>query len=612
MSQINISTAHKAKKTRHYLPSVTLTTSDVGSVMPINFMPVNKGDKVITTFNQVSITQPTAVKTFGAFHLKTFAFFVPAKTIWRHFEDFMVNSADSSIDIQTLDLPLWELYATLFDLAFDTDDNIPVLGTNSGNSDYARITDITSFTDVQRETYDVIIRLTPANTFYGWKFTARGRMLYKVLVGLGYEVPLRIDWGSSFVAATDYWYHKTYDALPLLAMGRVFFDYIYPSAYVQQQGFQYLFEDSGLNFGTIAHLRKLLDLFFVPMEQDFFNSLWLKPNAVATGNSISNLTADVAFAGNESGHNSLKLVSGENQTGVRQIDASNVNTLTSNALRWLESVSDFVIRNNIGGTRFHEWAKAHFGWVSNDEDSNRSVFLKSWRDILSFDGVTASSETENLLLGDRAANGNSRGGGTLKFDCKEFGFLIYIHMVVPVTDYYQGEKPWVRVKSSREEYFIPELDGVGMQPVPRSQIYSCYERWSDIAKVPPSTLNNAFGFSTRYANEYKRGCSFLNGDFRLPSRNKDKDAYHTFRDVLWNRTNLALDADFLHADNQYDRVFAVHATDDEEQSAHDKIESFFSFDTTKYSNDLSIGDSFPIFNKSGEDVSLDYQGTQLR
>lgn len=109
--------------------------------------------------------------------------------------------------------------------------------------------------------------------------------------------------------------------------------------------------------------------------------------------------------------------------------------------------------------------------------------------------------------------------------------------------------------------------------------------------------------------KYKVGYSYLNGDFRLPSRNVAAGAYHTFRNVLYGRSNLALDAQFMQADNQYDRVFAYNPLNQDE--SYDKIESLFLFDVTKYSNMLSIGDSMPIFNKSGRDVTIDNGGANF-
>lgn len=273
---------------------------------------------------------------------------------------------------------------------------------------------------------------------------------------------------------------------------------------------------------------------------------------------------------------------------------------------------DYVIRNNIGGTRFHEWMKAHFGWVSSEQDSNRSVFIKDFNSSLNFSQVVANTGTDSQLLGQTAALGQSSGSGRLKFEAKQHGYIIFVHMVVPSTAYYQGVKPWCKKLDSQFDFYTPELDSVGMEAIPRSEIFMSYDKMQDLKIADPALFNSAFGFAPRYADRLKRGNSFLNGDFRLSSRNTDLDAYHTFRDVLYNRTNLALDAQFMEADNQYNRVFAYPLTAEDAEVGRDHIESMFIFESKRYSTASSIGDSMPIFNRSGQDVSLENGGTQLK
>ena len=98
------------------------------------------------------------------------------------------------------------------------------------------------------------------------------------------------------------------------------------------------------------------------------------------------------------------------------------------------------------------------------------------------------------------------------------------------------------------------------------------------------------------------------------SRNKNLDSYHTFRDVLYNRSNLALDAQFLETDNQSQRIFAYTGETEGQgvgYAAYDKIFSFFRFDVTRYANMKSLYQSLPMFDRSGKDVSVQYEGGQL-
>lgn len=604
-TKINISTANKTKKTKFHLPTTTLTTANVAQIIPINILPAIPGDVFNVNLAEVSQSQPTVVKTFGAFHLKMFATFVPHKSVWREFENYMARDVDASLDVSPLTFSWLDLMGLLFGLNFQGDSAVSVVGSTT---DFATLSS-------SHSQFDDFSFVTNGTTSISFNLTAKGRALYKILVGLGYEIPHLVVLPSDPVQlASAPLYLKLYDALPLLSFGRFFYDWVFPSQYVTLQGFGYLFEYSGAGQTVRVWLRDLLNLFFVPMEQDFWTSLWLYPNSRGlSSNGLSSVSEVNVFSPVS---NALDGQSNVDTVRVQQSSSSNVTTFSSYALRWLEGISDYVIRNNIGGTRFHEWMKAHFGYVTNEQDSQRSQFLKMWTDSLRFSPVTSSVESGNYLLGDRVTQGNAQGQYKLKYEAKEHGFLIFGYMVVPSTDYYQGEKPWVRALGNPfDSFYVPELDSVGLEPIPRSAVYSSY----DIRDVPSggnpnsvaplSQFNGVFGFAPKYAQKYKVGYSYLNGDFRLPSRNVAAGAYHTFRNVLYGRTNLALDAQFMQADNQYDRVFAFNPLNQDEN--YDKIESLFLFDVTKYSNMLSIGDSMPIFNKSGRDVTIDNGGANI-
>lgn len=609
MAKIQISTSNRVKKNRHYLPTTTVLTQDVAQIAPINILPTTPGDVFNIDLNMVSQSVPTAVKTFGAFHLRTFAFFVPHRVVFPRFEDYIARSADSSIDTRPFNFSWYNLMREVVGISLVGSSSSPELTFISSKYVYQTTNSVCDF--------DFSSWASDDSEYTGrFNFTAKGRALMKILQGVGYEIPKKLLKQASTSEMLYAILNYEYDALPLLSFGRFFYDYVYPSSYVTQQGFGFLF-DGVAQMSVTEWLPKLLDLFFVPMEQDFFTSLWLRPNSKALGSGAQDVGSQT-FSLDSNPNNNLYVSSSPSRSdvSVRQNSTSQSDfTLSASSLRWLESISDFVIRNNIGGTRFHEWMKAHFGFVTAPEDSVRSVFLKASNDSLNFSGVVANTGTETQLLGDRAGIGNCQGSMKLKFEAKEHGFLIFASMVVPSTAYYQGTKPWCRKISSPFDFYTPELDSVDMAPVPYSAVFSSYDRAGvDELAIQPTRLNDAFGFAPRYAEKYKVGWSFLNGDFRLGSRNVGKDAYHTFRNVLYGRDaqhRLGLDAQFLQADNQYNRIYAVAPEASDMEQLQDKIESIYLFNTVKYSSQLSIGDSMPIFDKSGRDVNIENGGTQI-
>lgn len=405
-----------------------------------------------------------------------------------------------------------------------------------------------------------------------------------------------------------------------MAYARVCYDYLYPSRYVNQQGFSFLFETS-LNSAWSNqvtrrnYIEKMMDTWFVQYDQDFYTSLWSQPNSSAVGNgSVSNSPVY---------SQSLTPYS----TSSIDVDSYNPDTiihspynisLTATSLRWLTRVSDFVLRNNIGGARFREFMKSHFGYNTDNDTCDESVFIKMFSDEVKISDVTNMTSGQDMgALGELAGKAFSQGGNSFSYEAKESGFLLFVTECKPNVGYYQGNRPWARALNSRFDIYTPEFDGVGMEGVPVQAVFHAYDTYSDGDAVNPLRLKDAFGFAPRYSERYKVGHDNLFGDFRFKSRSQGLSSWHTMRNVLYGRSSglpLALDANFLHVDNQYQRIFRFigQSSDGVTYDVDDKIWTFIGFDITKYSTAKSLGNSLPFFEEEGRDVTESYLGSDVK
>lgn len=639
MANISFKTARKKSKVDFRLPSTHVTTLDVGQLRPTNIVITSPGDTFDVDFNQQSMLSPLLVPSFGSFALKTFAFFVPCRTVWDSFEDFMTNTVDSSLGAQ-ISRPRFTL-ADVINLFFNT--STPDPSVNNHNTQLiervAYIPDATATgaaAVISQQNWDISVsRWTSTNTegigFY--RFTSKGRWFMNIFRSLGYEFPNAYyigDWtsktslfGVESINYDTFYSSEYFNGLPILSFAKCLYDWVYPSAYVQQLQIGYLFHSVEQVYSW-QWLSDCMKLIFVQYEQDFFTSLWQQPQSVSSSSGAFSLPSHLDVYNSNV---SLSVNSYRNSVTVEQRngDGSQPNpssslVFTSSALRFLQSMSDFVIRNNIGGTRFREWMKAHFGFVTQEQDAHRSIFIKSWNHEVQISDVKNTSMTSASLqgigvLGEKAGEGWSRGSGHMKFEAKEHGFIIFMSMVVPHTGYYQGLAPWCRdMLSSRFNFFTPEWENLGLEAIPRKSVFNNQDLLNT-GSVPLSRGNEVFGFGPRYAEMYKIGHDYLTGDFRFRTRNTGLEAYHTFRDVLYGRSNLALDAQFLQVDNQYDRIFAyVNAPDSDPNSVNntDKFFSIFQFNVVRHAYMESVGESMPLFDKSGDSSTVNYQGSQLK
>lgn len=624
----SLKTSAQRKRNSHDNGSVHITTLDFGRLRPTYCLNVRRGDHIKINYSQFTRLAALVAPTFGSAKIRSYAFWVPLRTTWRSYKAFQSDSVDASLSTKKkpqnanyVDL----LAAYLFKNSQNTNHNFQGL-VNLDSTSFNRLSLQGSdeqnewinerFVDVSHMVtgtvtanqlpdkieellggYDQVFYDEVSHRFIAIDFTPLGIELQNTLMSLGYP------YNRSVAMGLDYYVNLT----ALVSYFRCLYDYVYPSEYVAQLGLDYLFDDYDFerisDIGQLAAVQNWLtdavNLLYTPYEQDFFNTLWHSQTAVAPNNmNTQGLPASV-----DSSDVFKKLPE----------DAQGNSLLSAQNLQWLQSVSDFVMRNNIGGTRFHEFIKAHTGWQSSMDDIERSQFLKSWTDEVNIMDVTQTSQsTESSLLGEQAGKGIAHGNGTLRFEAKEDGFIIVLSMVTPVTAYYQGVAPWCEMLSSRFELYTEEFDSVGMEAVPRSSIWCDAQHYLDSENLNP---NAVFGFTSRYANRYKRRYDRLTGMFRFRGYRGGLDSYHTFRDVMYgtDSQNFGNNAKFRQVDNQYDRIFARALAEDSAGTPYnyERFLTIFNFDVERWNTMKSISAAMPIFDKSGETVSVNYEGTQL-
>lgn len=620
--KVNIPTAIKSEKLNSQdLSFPVIQTLGVNDTRCVGCVQMEQGERLHVQLNQFSRFSPLVAPTFGDFKIKTHAFWIPTRLVWRHYLEFLDDSLDASFDDvkKPLNFSLKDIYD-----AFELGGLIEELSTWSSTANgYLKKDDGSPL-------YDLNIYHNNNQTGSSYNFTSFGRCVFSSLQALGYALPLYFCYDDVTPSSELYKYYndENYSLLPLLSFMRVFYDWIYPSQYVTQQGLGYFFLDdfvkdwySGSVFNHAGYLMAMFPLLFNPYDKSFWTSLWAKPNQVAQNTNStrgqSNLGVVRDFP-NGSGSSKISVGSHTDANANYPVDTSlvqsannMVTTISADALRWLEKVSDFVLRSNVGGTRVREFLKSHFGFVPSDVQADVSTWIRTYTDRVLVQDVTNMSAT-SAVLGEQGGKAISSGSGSLKFEASERGMIIFVTQVVPMSAYYQGIDINCRAIKSRYDLYIPDFDSVSMEGVPRSALFAQYRDYQDWNKVSPASLGDVLGFAPRDA-ERKIKRAVLSGDFLFSSRNTGLESYHTFRDVLYGRNNLAIDARFLEADNQTQRIFA-YVGDVQGSGSYDQYDKIFNemyFNVTKYSHARSLSQSLPFFDEEGKKVSLDYEGANL-
>lgn len=184
-------------------------------------------------------------------------------------------------------------------------------------------------------------------------------------------------------------------------------------------------------------------------------------------------------------------------------DISMATGQTINALRTAFQIQKLFEKDAIGGTRYIEIIKSHFGVTSPDARLQRPEYLGGNRIPINIHQVLSSAETTEAEIGATGAYSltvDAHKDFTHSFT--EHGYIIGLCVVRYDHSYQQGlERHWTR--KDRFDYYWPVLANLGNMKIRNDQIYA----------TGTSTDDEVFGYSEAWA-EYRYKPSYVTGEMR--------------------------------------------------------------------------------------------------
>lgn len=164
------------------------------------------------------------------------------------------------------------------------------------------------------------------------------------------------------------------------------------------------------------------------------------------------------------------------------------------------------------GKTYAEQIKAHFGYEVDEGRDSKVNYLGGFDsniqvgDVTQTSGTSASPEQGVSIkhagyLGRVTGKAQGSGSGHIEFDAKEHGILMCIYSLVPDMQYDATRIDPFVTKLSRGDFFLPEFENLGLQPLQSRFI-------SDIA----SQKAKFKGWQPRYS-EYKTALDINHGQF---------------------------------------------------------------------------------------------------
>lgn len=175
----------------------------------------------------------------------------------------------------------------------------------------------------------------------------------------------------------------------------------------------------------------------------------------------------------------------------------------------LQRWSEITMRS---GYRTLSLFEGHFGVSPRYEQDNHPAFLGSFDSVIQINDVTATAQTDGVKLGELAAKGVSVQNGHIRYQSNDFGILLCMYYIQPEVEYNSFGLSKHRMKCQPFDYFTPEFEDLGFEPVLGGQLNMLVGLNSMLTDQSTDFVNKVIGYAPRYA-EYKTDYDKVHGLF---------------------------------------------------------------------------------------------------
>lgn len=522
-----------------------LFTAKVGELLPCAVMEMNPGDKINYSPEWFTRTQPLESSAFTRLKEYVDVFFVPYRLLWREFPDVITmaqNKTFASSSNSAVVPPTSMPFLTISDLATALIKfNYKVKGgsTASGGS-------------------------TILKNEFGFERAPLAAKLFNYL-GFGYFPQMHSVESSTDGPHLDFvGYDKNKTAVNifrLLAYQKIYADYFRNDRWQSIEPWCYNIDyvTTGSNIGSqLINVMKdgihsVFDLRYCNYNLDYF--LGVLPDsqfgevASISGSSAlfdSSLASDdfepnmdnsyIHLQSTTTDGKNVSIIDGGGATYFRFKDSNNsnyvdvdlssvnisipasdladyLNTLVDGSsgfnvlsLRKAEALQKWREITQSGNKDYKTQISKHFNKEVSSVHANKSMFLDGFSNNLIINDVVNQN-----LTSDNSAEiyGKCQGAGKghVSFEAPEHGIFMAIYHCMPLLDWAATGIDRMNMKTSPEDFLVPEMDSIGMQRTFVSELL-----------CENSTNTSILGYSSRYM-EYKSNYDRINGEFNFSLKN---------------------------------------------------------------------------------------------
>lgn len=628
------------------------TTLNYGHLVPVYCSELVPGDKFHINASYFARTAPMALPTYTPTFLNLRAFFVPYRSVWNLFDNFItrspavINAEKKFVKTVPFIYPYYLLKLLLdhyTDNAWFADDetadgfdfvtNMHHPSQSVWNTAKQHWISSPSSHILDDDELDLQIKLSQrelfANNRLKIQLNRQGKLLLQIFHSLGYN----FDTCLSENSFDGYWNHgitldsleEPLSALPLLAFCKCWIDWYVPQRQrMSRKSYDILTQlASGHYEGAVIteQLYSLFTDFVLYYKNDYFTSAWLEPNnpggIVESGSVLTPIDLN-RYNSNERPYH-FEIGEGSSSGTVQgfvKSDANGVHTdpVSFESLQIVNRFANYIRRNNFSGFRPIERLFARFGVKNTAEQLKLSQFLTYQQKPLQVSDITSTGSVQDLgAYGGRGIFASQK-PLNVNYKADEYGMIFILASIMPDNSIIDGTRRYLH-HTMPFDFYTPEFDGTLFQAIGKDEFMG------RINGVPTEAFDkplsqSIFGYIPRYA-EYK--CSFDNvsGDFNVERYRRPIlnfiNPRHTFSAVtsdgsvnLWLRPNelnpVSIHA--MHDQNQYDRIFR------ETTGYVDPFFFVFNFDVKAFRPMIPADEAVDIAG-SGREYSTETNGTVM-
>lgn len=445
-----------------------LYTAPAGALLPVLSVDLMFHDHIRIQAQDFMRTMPMNSAAFISMRGVYEFFFVPYSQLWHQYDQFLTSMNDYRSSVVS---------SAAGDVALDSVPNVKL-----------------------SEMYKFVRERTDKDIF-GYPQSNNSCRLLDLL---GYGKPI-----TSSKMPLPLLYEGNVNLFRLLAYNKIYSDYYRNSTYEGVDVYSFNIDDKkGTFVPTSDEYKKYLNLHYRNAPLDFYTNL--RPTPLFSLNFSNNLVDNIKLsypAVQNGGSNS------ENTSAELFVKSgSGVSVLDVGAIRSAFALDKLLSISMRAGKTYAEQIEAHFGVTVSEGRDGQVYYLGGFDSNVQVGDVTQTSGTTNPnvsevgnaklagYLGKITGKGTGSGYGEIQFDAKEPGVLMCIYSVVPAMQYdCMRLDPFV-AKQTRGDYFVPEFENLGMQPIVPAFV----------------SLNRAkdksYGWQPRYS-EYKTAFDINHGQF---------------------------------------------------------------------------------------------------